>query len=195
MATYYDLVNRKQIKQTIRITNKFGDKHHWTYGKSVDEAVEIWKNRAEKSNNIINILQAYRDNSDLLTSQEDLDIVNALISHPENDRLRLIHDGSYYTHRIWAYVSLENKIKFIIEIDWETQRYYPEFAKAYKQLNEFESVTDKVNYLFELFEVVYIQFLVDTCDREPIEQAIQFEVMDRKADIYEPDFIRSGPDE
>ena len=185
MNQNYDLVNRKQIKEAIRICNMSGSGTF--YGKTLDEAIEFWEGKAIKDETLIQRIQMYVDNSDLLSSESDAELLNALISHPENHRLRLITDGSYYTHRICGYITIEGKINFVVDIDYGTRVYDSAFARMHRQLENL-TPAEQVNYLFNMFEVVYIQFPVVANNREQIEREIRWEMLDREFERYAPDY-------
>ena len=184
MNNYHDLVDRKRIQEAIISTNIYGNESRPFYGKTLEEAVEIWKNKAIKTPELISVLQVYRDNEDLLSGPEDIELLDALISHPENGRLRLIGDGSFYTHRIWAHITSEGKVVFTPEIDYEIARRDSAFSRMRRQMQE-HTPAQQVGYLFDNFEVVYIQPLSMSTTRDEIVLDIRRESFYRLCDFYD----------
>ena len=153
---YQKLINYDEIKDTVDFYNSaMGSKYsHAFKGMNVYQAIEYWKSLAKKTDKIESSLEVYLENFDLLYSDVEKKIITYMLNHPEKDRFRLIHDGSYYSHRIWFHVDKhDGKIHIRPEIDWAGN-------KSLKPMsNEMSTLPpeDKVQFLLDNFEVVYIQ--------------------------------------
>lgn len=178
---YHDLVDRNEIAEAVAFRNGEGltldnFERHPFCGKTVDEAIEYWKAQAKKTEELEKVLKLYEENSDLLSSDEDFVMVRELLTHPERDRLRLIHDGSYYTHRIWFNINNDGLVEVLPRICWMNS----EFKRMSNQLNE-KSPREKIDFLFKNFEVVYVQtYMFD--NRESIKSMIRWEAFEREYD-------------
>ena len=175
---YHDLVDRKEIADSVEWWNGMGKNNfpdHEFVGKTVDEAIEYWKAQAKNTEELERILKLYEENSDLLASDEDFVMVRELLTHPEKDRLRLIHDGSYYTHRIWFNINNDGLIKVSPSIRWKDD----EFECMDQKLDEILSPREKIDFLFENFEVVYVQTPMFE-SREKLESSIHWEMKNRE---------------
>lgn len=155
---YYDLINYSSIKESVDFWNNdpiTKDLTHSFKGKSVEQAIEYWKSCAIKTDKIESSLVVYLKNHDLLYSDFEIKFITELLNHPERDRFRLILDGSYYSHRIWFHVNPEDKkIHISPSIAWY------EGNKSLKPLSDIMKilpVKDKIQFLLDNFEVVYIQ--------------------------------------
>lgn len=177
MNNYHDLVDREEIANSVEFWNNTsytGYKHAFI-GKTVDEAITYWEAQAQKTDAVEKALKVYEKNSDLLASDEGFVIIRELLIHPERDRLRLIHDGSYYTHRIWFHICTdENHVTVSPHIDWVDS----EFKRMSKHLDE-KSPREKIDFLFKNFEVVYIQMPIPE-NREDVERWIREEMLKKK---------------
>ena len=173
---YHDLIDRKEIENSVIWFNNHSNSPSEFKGKTTDEAIEYWKAKAVKTDEIGNILKLYEENSDLLSSDEDFVIVRELLTHPERDRLRLIHDGSYYTHRIWFNINNDGLVEVRPSICWKDS----EFKRMSKHLDA-KSPREKVDFLFKNFEVVYVQ-TPNYETREDIESAIRWKSLELKYD-------------
>ena len=180
--TYHDLVDRNDIAKSVEFRNSDGPHRkmfppHAFEGKTVDEAITWWEAQAVKTDELEAILKLFEENSDLLASDEDFVLIRELLAHPERDRLRLISDGSYYTHRIWIHIDADDEVVRVSPtICWKDS----EFKRMSKRMEEL-SPREKIDFLFKNFEVVYVQTPAYT-SREDIEDAIRWEKIDREAD-------------
>ena len=154
---YYDLVNYSSIKESVDFWNNdpiTKDLTHSFKGKSVEQAIEYWKSCALKTDKIESSLAVYLKNHDLLYSDYEIKFITELLNHPERDRFRLIHDGSYYSHRIWFHVNQDDKkIHISPSIDWHDGN---ESLKHLSDEMNILPVEDKIQFLLDHFEVVYI---------------------------------------
>ena len=171
---YYDLVNRKEIADSVEWWNGKGAEFDGTFkGMTVDEAIAYWEAQAKKTDEIESALKVYEENSDLLANDEDFVFIRYILMHPERDRLRLINDGSYYTHRIWFHVNNDGFVTVSPSICWMDSA----FKRMSNQLSE-KPPREKVDFLFNHFEVVYIQMPIAE-GKEDIERWIREERMSR----------------
>lgn len=176
---YHDLVNREEIADSVAWWNGKGKddsyKHPFT-GKTVDEAIAYWEAQAKKTDDLEKALRVFEEHSDLLATDEDFVMIRELLTHPERDRMRLIHDGSYYTHRIWFDVDVNGRIKLRPSICWKDS----EFKRMSNQMHE-KSAREQIDFLFKNFEVVYVQTR-NVENREDVERWIRDEMAFREYD-------------
>lgn len=183
---YHDLVDRNEITDSVVYWNgkgKLSFISHEFIGKTIDEAIAYWMLQAKKTEDLDKALWAFAENADLLATDADLIILNALLNHPERDRLRLIHDGSYYTHRIWFHVDNNGHITVTPSICWKDS----EFKRMSNQMSEM-APHEQIDFLFKNFEVVYVQTNVVE-DREAIKRWILDEKWNREADSFNWDYL------
>ena len=153
---YYDLINYSSIKSSVDFWNGplAVDLSHEFKGKNVFQAIEYWKSRALKTDKIESSLVVYLENHDLLYSDYEIKFITELLNHPERTRFRLIHDGSYYSHRVWFHVNPDDKkIHISPSIAWYDG---DESLKPLSDEMNILPVEDKIQFLLDHFEVVYI---------------------------------------
>lgn len=171
---YHDLVDRKEIADAVEFWNSkenAGRKHKFV-GMTVDEAIAYWEGRAEKTDAIEQALYVYATNADMLDTDEDLILIHGLLTHPERHRLRLIFDGSYYTHRIWIHANCDSRVNVSLTIWWSNS----EFTRLSNQMEQ-KSPRERLDFLFENFEVVYIQMPLPD-NREDIDRWLREQQFD-----------------
>ena len=89
------------------------------------------------------------------------EIIEELLHHPMKNKLRLIHDGSWYTHRIWFHVDKFHKTIIINpEICWVGTDENSEFRSMSKQMDNMTRIKEKIQFLMDNFKVVYIAFII-----------------------------------
>lgn len=162
----------KEIANSVQFYNSgmSSYKHELFTGVSVQTAMKRWDEQAKCDERLIDTLYTYGENVDLLYDEDSLAIIDALLKAPQ-DRLAVIHDGSYYANRIWAHVnSKTEKVSFSPEISWAT----PALKQAADVLDA-KPAKEKVKYMLSKFRRVYVQIcLVET--REDIERHISDEI-------------------
>ena len=173
--TMHDLVDREKIAESQSLWNstKIRSNHPFV-GKSVDECVEFWLSMAKETPAIEESLFVYTENADLLTNDSDVEIINALLNHPDKHKLRLIGDGSYYTHRIWFTADDDGTMSIVPSVRWMNS----EFKRMDKQMSEMTS-DEKIDMLFNSFDVVYIQ-MIPVSSRAEIVETIDYDLHLRK---------------
>lgn len=167
---YQDLINYDDIKESVDFWNSpmVKDTHSHTFkGMTVEQAIEYWKSRAIKTDKIETSLKVYLKNQDLLYGDFEVNIITELLNHPEKDRFRLIYDGSYYSHRIWFHVSTNRKISISPQISWVENH---DLIHMANKMNEMMFVKDKIQFLLDNFEVVYIQMPIVEDRHDIIEE-------------------------
>lgn len=148
----YPHINKSGIEKAVLFDNDNPQYEMDFLGMTVDQAMKFWADKAYTDNVALDkILMVYRENSDFVCDKDSIDVINKLLSDRRfRKKVRIIHDGSYYTNRIWAHTNVGGKVEFTPEICvWELDIDNTSFQKL--------SAKKKLNWLYNHFDVVYIQ--------------------------------------
>ena len=148
----YPCINRSGIEKAVRFDNDNPQYDMDFLGMTVDQTMKFWADKAYTDNATLDkTLMVYRENSDLVYDKDSIDVINKLLSDMRfRNKVRIIHDGSYYTNRIWVHTNVGGKIEFTPEI---CVRELDIDDTAFQNL----SAKKKLNWLYNHFDVVFIQ--------------------------------------
>lgn len=148
----YPHISRKEIEEAVRYSNESNCGFDTFKGMTVDQAIKKWADKAYSDDTTLDkTLMAYRANQDLVHDKDSIDVINKLLNDRRlRKKIRIIHDGSYYVNRIWVHVNAGGKVQFTPELcTWFLNIDDEKFDKL--------SAKKKVNWLYNHFDVIYIQ--------------------------------------
>ena len=112
---HWPLIDANGIDQTVKEYLERGKHHFWGSGDTQD-AMKVQLSRAVKTPRINDTLRLYKENADILSSTYELELIEAILNHPQNHKLRIITDGSHWSHRIFMRTDIRGKLKCWLEI-------------------------------------------------------------------------------